>query len=191
MDNEPNNNARVQRYYGIFRVANDELRSFVVTERFKIPEDLVEVRITTADEKSTTMLAERLLREYRPAPAPPPPPAPAQPDDDLMPGRLVIYEDGDGGKHCAILLEPTQHGNHWFACFLTSNKKWGSHPLLRASQDDLAFSGFVSSKTTYLAPVIRPAQFFRSEHGHSVPASRVAELLQFFRPYFVSRLPRE
>lgn len=111
-------------------------------------------------------------------------------DPTLTPGCFAIYNDGGGGEHCAILLELTPAGHHWLAVFLTSNTRWTTAPILRATQEDLAAGGYVSSRVTYLAPVVRQAQFFRpmSQDDAAPPLSvspeRVAALLRFFRPYF-------
>jgi len=74
---------------------------------------------------------------------------------DLIPGQVAIHYDGN--EHVAVIL--SMEGDQCEALFFTSNPSW-AEVCRRATVDELAMAGYVSTKRTYLAYVIRPCWNF-------------------------------
>lgn len=100
----------------------------------------------------------------------------------MIPGQVVVSGDvslhSDGDEHMAVILEVT--GDDCEALFFTSNPNWASNSR-RATRDEIAMAGFVSSRTTYLAYVVRPTWDF-TPLGITFPSHRIEALKQEFRP---------
>lgn len=100
----------------------------------------------------------------------------------LAPGAIVSTGDvsvhNDGERHWAIVLDV--QGDDCEALFFTSNPDWASYTRL-ATKDEVALAGFVASRPTYLAYVVRSRwDFF--PRGIRFPEHRIETLRQEFRP---------
>lgn len=93
----------------------------------------------------------------------------------LEPGSVAIHGD-EGGSHVAVVLG--ENGENCEALFFTSNPRW-SERSRRATRDELAMAGYVQTKPTYLAFVIRPVGSFEPT-GLTYPESWVSHLRQEF-----------
>lgn len=97
-------------------------------------------------------------------------------------GSLVAACDvalhDDGGQHMAVILEIADDVCE--AVFFTSSPFWAPNSR-RATREELALVGYVSTRPTYLAYVSRPCWDF-TPLGRTFPEHRVAALLQEFRP---------
>lgn len=76
----------------------------------------------------------------------------------VYPGTVADHSD-EGGNHMAVVLGVD--GDLCEALFFTSNPNWSDRSR-RASRDELAMAGFVHTKTTYLAYVVRPTWTFEA-----------------------------
>jgi hypothetical protein len=97
----------------------------------------------------------------------------------LTPGSVVsgdVALHTDEGQHMAVILEV--NGDNCEALFFTSSAGWSPRSR-RATRDELAMAGFVSSRPTYLAHVSRPCWDF-SPLGRSFPQHWVEALRQEF-----------
>lgn len=74
---------------------------------------------------------------------------------DLVPGQVAIHYDGN--EHVSVILNV--EGDSCEALFFTSNPSW-AEVCRRATSDELAMAGYVSTKRTYLAYVTRPCWNF-------------------------------
>jgi hypothetical protein len=74
---------------------------------------------------------------------------------DLYPGLVAIYDDGT--EHAAVILTVTD--DQCEALFFTSNPGW-AEASRRASKEELAMAGYITTRTTYLAYVVRPKWYF-------------------------------
>lgn len=103
------------------------------------------------------------------------------PPEAMVPGEIVVSGDvslhSDERQHMAVILEVS--GDECEALFFTSNPNWASNSR-RATRDEIALAGFVSSRPTYLAYVMRPTWDF-SPTGVRFPAHRIESLKQEFR----------
>ena len=94
--------------------------------------------------------------------------------DELRPGSVVTHEDS-GGHHFAIILEI--EGNRTELLFLSS-KRFGRR-CREATKDELALTGFVYSKKTYLCLVTRYASDLCSQRLN-LPEHRTQDLIREF-----------
>ncbi len=99
---------------------------------------------------------------------------------NLVPGRVAVHND-EFGQHYAVILEIV--GVECKALFFTSNSHWGSMSR-RATKDELAMAGFVYSRTTYLAYVVRSIWDF-----YATDLSFPSHWLQSLRHEFVKDKP--
>lgn len=97
-------------------------------------------------------------------------------------GSLVTSGDvslhDDGIQHWAVILDIV--GDECEALFFTSSATWAERAR-RATKDELAMAGFISSRPTYLAYVVRPRWDF-SPLGRTFPEHWIQALRQEFRP---------
>jgi hypothetical protein len=100
----------------------------------------------------------------------------------LTPGSIVSTGDvslhNDGERHWAVVLEV--QGDECEALFFTSSPDW-AEKTRRATRDEMALAGFISSRPTYLAYVVRSCWDF-SPRGIRFPEHRIEALKQEFRP---------
>ena len=95
---------------------------------------------------------------------------------EFCPGRVVCHFDG-GRKHRGILLTKCST-KHWFLLFFTSNPFWGK-VARKATKEELAISGFVYDKPTYLASAIRPEHELTTKE-YILPEHWIARLVKEF-----------
>lgn len=91
-------------------------------------------------------------------------------------GDVALHNDGS--QHMAIILD--LNGDECEALFFTSQPNWAERSR-RATREELAMAGFVSSRVTYLAYVVRPYWDF-APLGRSFPHHWVENYRQEFRP---------
>jgi hypothetical protein len=94
---------------------------------------------------------------------------------NLAPGVIAIHND-EFGQHHAVILDI--EGAECKALFFTSNSHWGLMSR-RATKDELAMAGFVYSRPTYLAYVVRSIWDFHST-GLIFPKHWIQSLKQEF-----------
>jgi hypothetical protein len=95
-------------------------------------------------------------------------------DKPINSGSIVTHEDADG-HHFAIVLEV--EGNRAELLFLSS-KRFGRR-CREATKDELALTGFVYTKKTYLCLVTRSVSDLCSQ-GVNFPEHRVQDLIKEF-----------
>lgn len=104
------------------------------------------------------------------------------PQGMLAPGSIVSSGDvslhNDGDRHWAVVLDV--QGDECEALFFTSNPDWGTYTR-RATKDEMALAGFINSRPTYLAYVVRSCWDF-SPRGIRFSEDRIEALKQEFRP---------
>jgi hypothetical protein len=100
----------------------------------------------------------------------------------LAPGSIVVTGDvsvhHDGDQHWAVILDI--QGDECEALFFTSNPLW-AEKTRRATKSEIAMAGFVTSRPTYLAYVVRSIWDF-SPRGYRFPDHWIETLRQEFRP---------
>lgn len=91
----------------------------------------------------------------------------------------VIGSHYNNGKiHEAIILKVNKNKNLAKALFFTSSNNW-NYKARKATKEKIALASFIFSKTTYLAPVIRPLYEFEL-HDIYFPKHRVRALYNEF-----------
>ncbi len=96
-------------------------------------------------------------------------------------GDVSIHHDGE--QHWAVVLDV--RGDECEALFFTSSPDW-AEKTRRATRDELAMAGFISTRPTYLAYVVRSCWDF-TPRGHRFPQHWVESLKQEFRPVLLVR----
>lgn len=91
-------------------------------------------------------------------------------------GDVSLHDDGE--QHWAVVLDI--QGDQCEALFFTSSPTWAEKSR-RATRDELAMAGFITSKPTFLAYVVRSCWDF-SPLGRTFPAHWIEALKQEFRP---------
>ncbi len=97
------------------------------------------------------------------------------PGEVVTAGDVALHDDGD--PHWAIVL--TVEADECEALFFTSSPTWAEQ-CRRATQDELAMAGYISTKPTYLAYVVRPCWDFVPIEGRRYPSHWVEALRQEF-----------
>jgi hypothetical protein len=101
----------------------------------------------------------------------------------LAPGSIVASGDiavhDDGGQHWAVVLDVTN--DECEALFFTSNPSWAERTR-RATREELAMAGYVTTRPTYLAYVVRSSWDFIPVEGRNFPTHWIEALRQEFRP---------
>jgi hypothetical protein len=142
--------------------------ALVLYESTKPPGELKELARDLLGEYKKSSL-QRILEERIPQEQELPSPG------DVQVGDVVIHNDHEG-NHFAIILEIPDEVSAW-ALFLSS-KVWGKVSR-KATKDELALVGFVSTNGTYLNLAYRHIlDFYR--HGISFPEHRTQKLRQEF-----------
>jgi hypothetical protein len=93
---------------------------------------------------------------------------------DVRPGDLAFHDDGK--RHMAVILR--LKGDECGALFFTSSPDWAARSR-RATSDELAMAGFVSTRPTYLAYVRRRRWDFLPT-GQTFPVAWVEALSREF-----------
>ncbi len=91
-------------------------------------------------------------------------------------GDVALHNDGE--QHWAVVLDV--QGDQCEALFFTSSPDWAENSR-RATKNELAMAGFVHSRPTYLAYVVRSCWDF-APLGRKFPGHWVEALRQEFRP---------
>lgn len=94
----------------------------------------------------------------------------------VLSGDVSVHHDGD--QHWAIILDI--RGDDCEALFFTSNPDWAERSR-RATRDEIAMAGFITTRPTYLAYVMRPIWDF-TPLGIRFSRHRIEALIQEFRP---------
>lgn len=143
-DQERGEVQKKEYWYGTIPSKNGP-RLFIVRDKNKVPPnhlevygpvDSIEQVPTNVDQLETDRIARRSASGY----------------SEIKAGMVALHHDQDG-EHFVIVLEPW--GRDRVAClFFTSSPNFGKVNR-RATKEEIALAGFVTSKVTYLAGCVR------------------------------------
>lgn len=138
-------------WYGVVQAGDGRRYPFVVKHREKVPRGNVEIRgpvenVEVAKEESKR-LAKLPFQPHRKAFVQPPPE-----DEEVQEGAVAMHVDGNV-SHMVIVLRVRSNGDA--ACLMFSSNPEFGKVARRAKKEELALSGFICTKTTYLASCVR------------------------------------
>lgn len=147
------------RYYGIVRGKRGGIGYFVATYPEAIPPNPIEVVESEESGSVCHELAQKMRDDAVNKEATFPTPAPD--DEDVVPGRVCIHDDGKKRHVCVVLKVDDGHAT---AVFLTSTPEWSNgFRGRRATKDELAMLAYKQTKPTYLVRCVRLLEGFVSQ----------------------------
>lgn len=164
--------------YGVHVSPSGKYARFVVRDPKNLPEKVVEFHtVEGMDSGEVQRRATELVENWRQKSFVPPLPPPKPPEEEavLQVGSIAMHSDS-AGEHMAIIL---QVGDRFCdALFFTSNPSWAGYAR-RATKEELAFAGYVHSRTTYLSRVVRATSSFQA-CCNAVPSDYIEKYLKEF-----------
>lgn len=161
---------RTEYWYGVYRTPRGKIASFLSKHRENVPMSALVVRHGVGHAKVQAAVQEILSMSLA---------VESVPDEPrvrpLVPGALATLSDPDG-VHVGAIVDLL--GDDVFMVILTSRPRWNPQAR-RASSDDVAALGGFTSRTSYLAPVVRSRQHVYLRDGE-LSRQRLKELQSAF-----------
>lgn len=166
-------------HYGVIKTKKG-FQCFTVRDGKMLPENMVVHKIASLKPKTALEFAKQELEAFNKnlleeslAPSA------IVENINLFPGVIATHNDGANKTHMSIIIDII--GSKTNAVFFTSASKWhDSSSFRKATQEELAFAGYVQTKNTYIAPVTRLTNDFFIENSPAAPESLVKKLREEF-----------
>jgi hypothetical protein len=157
-----------QLYFGAYakKASGAHIRPFVCLAAEEVPERCLEVQCEVLPREEADQKAQEIAKRHKEEREKQKVVEPIKTEEatsstwevpDLHPGRVAVHDDGVK-SHIAIIVEVGEE--YTKALFFTSNPSWGKAQARRARTEELAYTGFVSTRKTYLMGVVRPTSEF-------------------------------
>jgi len=166
--------SKMCRYlYGSFLNKKNKKKYFLILESQKPPENILDIFNIYSTGKEAELALFNFINSQKSIITIP---------KVFTPGRVVILLDEGPKNHFGILISSISE-NRWFLLMFTSNVTWAKQ-VRKASQEEIALAGFVTTKNTYLALVVRP-EYILEPLEQEFPEHRVDGFLREFKvgPY--------